>query len=241
MQTKFEPVMSSTASLPRNPAAQPTSVDDRHRVMRNTYALLALSLLPTIAGAWVGMQLNFFSAFVAHPIATPLLMFAAMMGSMFVVTRLRNSSWGVFALFVFTFIAGVFLTPILTVAAGLRNGGQLVGIAGGMTAVIFFGMAAIATISKKDFSFMRNFLWVGLLLLIVAMLANLFFQVPAASLALSGVAVLLFSGFVLYDLSNIVNGGETNYVMATLSIFLDLYNIFVSLLNLLMAFSGQRD
>ena len=122
MQTKFEPVMSSTASLPRNPAAQPTSVDDRHRVMRNTYALLALSLLPTIAGAWVGMQLNFFSAFVAHPIATPLLMFAAMMGSMFVVTRLRNSSWGVFALFVFTFIAGVFLTPILTVAAGLRNG-----------------------------------------------------------------------------------------------------------------------
>jgi modulator of FtsH protease len=241
MQTKFEPVMSSSASLPRNPAAQPTSVDDRHRVMRNTYALLALSLLPTIAGAWVGMQLNFFSAFVAHPIATPLLMFAAMMGSMFVVTRLRNSSWGVFALFVFTFIAGVFLTPILTVAAGLRNGGQLVGIAGGMTAVIFFGMAAIATISKKDFSFMRNFLWVGLLLLIVAMLANLFFQVPAASLALSGVAVLLFSGFVLYDLSNIVNGGETNYVMATLSIFLDLYNIFVSLLNLLMAFSGQRD
>jgi len=241
MQTKFEPVMSSSASLPRNPAAQPTSVDDRHRVMRNTYALLALSLLPTIAGAWVGMQLNFFSAFVAHPIATPLLMFAAMMGSMFVVTRLRNSSWGVFALFVFTFIAGVFLTPILTVAAGLRNGGQLVGIAGGMTAVIFFGMAAIATISKKDFSFMRNFLWVGLLLLIVAMLANLFFQVPAASVAISAIAVMIFSAYILYDVSRIVHGGETNYIMATMSLFLNIYNIFLSLLNILMAFSGNRD
>ncbi|HEY5366474.1 MAG TPA: Bax inhibitor-1 family protein [Casimicrobiaceae bacterium] len=241
MQTKFEPVMSSSTTLPRNPAAQPSTPVDRHRVMRNTYALLALSLLPTIGGAWVGMQFNFFAAFRAHPIGTPLLMFGAMMAAAFAVTRLRNSSWGVAALLGFTFIAGVFLTPILTVAAGFRNGGVLIGEAAGMTAAIFFAMAAVATFSKKDFSFLGNFLGVGLLLLIVAMLANLFFQVPAASLALSGVAVLLFSGFVLYDLSNIVNGGETNYVVATLQIYLNLYNIFVSLLNLLMAFSGQRD
>ncbi len=252
MDPKFEPVMSpsktyersATQSLPPVGApapAAPSSLSDRQRVMRNTYVLLALSLIPTVAGAWLGMQLNFFSLFAAHPIATPLLMFGALMGSMFVVTRLRNSSWGVAALFGFTFLAGVFLTPILTVAAGLRNGGQLVGTAAAMTAVIFFAMAAVATITKKDFSFLGNFLFVGLLLLIVAMVANLFFQVPALNLALSAVAVLLFSVYVLYDLSNIVNGGETNYVMATMKIFLDLYNIFVSLLNLLMAFSGQRD
>ena len=130
-------------------------------------------------GRLVGMQLNFFAVFAAHPIATPLLMLGAMMGSAFVVAKLRNSGWGVVALLGFTFLAGLFLAPILSVAAGLRNGGTLVGVAAGMTATIFFGMAAVATLSKRDFSFLGNFLWIGLLLLIVAMLANLFFQVPA--------------------------------------------------------------
>ena len=110
-----------------------------------------------------------------------------------------------------------------------------------MTAAIFFAMAAIATVTKRDFSFMGKFLFIGLVLLVVASLANLFFQVPALSLTISAIAVLLFSAYLLYDISNIVNGGETNYVMATLNIFLNLYNIFISLLNLLMAFSGQRD
>ncbi len=187
------------------------------------------------------MQLNFFSMFVAHPIATPLLMFGAMLGSLFVVTRLRNSVWGVVALFGFTFIAGVFLTPILTVSAQFKNGGELVALAGGMTAAIFFTMAGIATVTKRDFSFLSKFLFVGLVLLIVASLANVFFQVPAASLAISAVAVLIFSLYILHDVSNIVRGGETNYVMATLNLFLSLYNIFISLLNLLLAFSGQRD
>jgi modulator of FtsH protease len=249
MEPKFEPVMTpSQTSYERPapqtlpPAAQPaSSLGDRQRVMRNTFWLLALSLLPTIVGAWVGMQFDSRALFAAHPVATPMLMLVGMMGSAFVVTRLRNSSWGVVALLGFTFLMGLFLAPILSVAMGLRNGGTLVGMAAGMTATIFFGMAAIVTISKRDFSFMGNFLGVGLLLLVVAMLANLFFQVPAMQLALSAVAVLLFSGFVLYDLSNILNGGETNYVIATLNIYLNLYNIFVSLLNLLMAFSGQRD
>jgi FtsH-binding integral membrane protein len=110
-----------------------------------------------------------------------------------------------------------------------------------MTAVVFFTMATIATVSKRDFSFMGKFLMVGVILLIVASLANLFFQVPAVSLTISAVAVLLFSMWLLYDISNIVRGGETNYVSATLSVYMSLYNIFVSLLNLLMAFSGQRD
>jgi FtsH-binding integral membrane protein len=214
---------------------------ESNNVLRNTYWLLALSMLPTVAGALVGMQLNFIALFKAAPIMTPLLMFGAMLGSLFVVTALRNSAWGVVALLGFTFIAGLMLTPILTVAAGFRNGGQLVALAGGMTAAIFFGMATIATVTKRDFSFLGKFLFVGLILLIVASLANLFFQVPAASLTISAIAVLIFSLYLLYDVSNIVRGGETNYVMATLNLFLNLYNIFVSLLNLLLAFSGQRD
>ncbi|MBK9115069.1 MAG: Bax inhibitor-1/YccA family protein [Betaproteobacteria bacterium] len=213
----------------------------QNAVLRNTYWLLALSMLPTVAGAFVGMQFNFAAVFRSAPIMAPLLMFAAMLGSLFVVTRLRNSAWGVVALLGFTFIAGVFLTPILTVAAGFRNGGQLVALAGGMTAAIFFAMATIATVTKKDFSFMGKFLMVGLVLLIVASLANLFFQVPALSLTISAIAVLLFSAYILYDVSRIVGGGETNYVMATLGLFLNIYNLFISLLNILLAFTGQRE
>ncbi len=240
MDPKLEPVMvpGSQSLRPRTGDAQALG---RNNVLRNTYWLLALSMLPTIAGAYAGMQLNMIALFKAAPIMTPLLMFGAMIGSLFVVTKLRNSSWGVLALFVFTFIAGAMLTPILTVAGGFRNGGQLVALAGGMTAAIFFGMATIATVTKRDFSFLGKFLFVGLILVVVASLANLFFQVPAVSLTISAVAVLIFSMYLLYDVSNIVRGGETNYVMATLNLFLSVYNIFISLLNLLLAFSGQRD
>ena len=248
MERKFEPVMSGGQQPPAT-GFPDRSIDvgsnapsvDTNTVLRNTYWLLALSMLPTIAGAFVGMQMNFIGLFMAAPIMTPLLMFAAMIGSLFIVTRLRNSGWGVVALFGFTFIAGLMLTPILTVAGGLRNGGQLVGLAGGMTAAIFFAMAAIATVTKKDFSFMGKFLFIGMILLIIASLANLFFQVPAFSVALSGIAVLIFSAYILYDISNIVRGGETNYIMATMGLFLNVYNIFISLLNILMFFTGQRD
>src|SRR5947208_5600056 len=214
---------------------------DQNRVLRNAYWLLALSMLPTIVGAWAGMEFNFIRFFVAAPIMTPLLMFGVMLASLFVVTRLRNSAWGVPALFGFTFIAGAMLTPILTVAAQLKNGGQLVGLAGGMTAAIFFAMAAIATVTKRDFSFMGKFIFVGLILVIVASLANLFFAVPAVSLTISAIAVFIFSLYILHDVSSIVHGGETSYISATLRLFLDVYNIFISLLNLLMAFTGQRD
>ena len=240
MDSKFEPVMSGRTPAAMPPASIPVAVDS-NRVLRNTYWLLALSLLPTIAGAFAGMEFNFIALFKAAPIMTPLLMLAVMFGSLWVVTLLRNSGWGVVALFGFTFIAGLMLTPILTVAGGLRNGGQLVALSGGLTASVFFALAAYATVSKRDFSFLGKFLFVGVILLLVAMVANLFFQVPALSLALSAIAVLIFSLYLLYDLSNIVRGGETNYVMATMNLFLDLFNIFVNLLNLLMVFSGQRD
>jgi modulator of FtsH protease len=226
----------------REPTAGAVGVaETQNRVLRNTYWLLALSMLPTVGGAWAGMQLNFASLFATSPIMAPLLMFGAMIGALFGVTALRNSAWGVPALFGFTFIAGLMLAPILTVAAGFRNGGQLVGLAGGMTAAIFFAMAAIATVTKRDFSFMGKFLFIGLVLLIVASLANLFLQVPALSVTVSAVAVLLFSAYLLHDVSRIVRGGETNYITATLNLFLDVYNIFISLLNILLMFSGQRD
>jgi modulator of FtsH protease len=240
MDPKLEPVMAPGSQPPLSRPSVGGALESSN-VLRNTYWLLALSMLPMVAGAFVGTQLNFIALFKAAPIMTPLLMFGAMLGSLFVVTALRNSAWGVVALLGFTFIAGLMLTPILSVAAGFRNGGQLVALAGGMTAAIFFGMATIATVTKRDFSFLGKFLFVGLILLIVASLANLFFQVPAASLTISAIAVLIFSLYLLYDVSNIVRGGETNYVMATLSLFLNLYNIFISLLNLLLAFSGQRD
>lgn len=240
MDPKLQPI-----PVGRDHAAMPdagTSLAlQQNRVLRNTYWLLALSLLPVVAGAFVGSAFNFTALFKAAPIMTPLLMFGAMMGMLFAVTALRNSAWGVAALFGFTFVSGVFLTPILSVAAGFRNGGQLVALAGGMTAAIFFAMAAIATVTKRDFSFMGKFLFVGLILLIVASLANLFFQVPALSLTISVIAVLIFSAYLLFDISRIVTGGETNYVMATLSVFLSLYNLFTHLLSLLLALSGQRD
>ncbi len=238
MEPRLQPVFT------RDTTAQATTTpvtDSQNRVLRNTYWLLALSMLPTVAGAWVGMQMNFAALFTASPIMAPLLMFGVMIGALFGVTALRNSAWGVPALFGFTFIAGVMLAPILSVAAGFRNGGQLVALAGGMTAVIFFAMATIATVTKRDFSFLGKFLFVGLILLVVASLANVFFQVPAVSLTISAIAVLLFSMYLLHDVSRIVQGGETNYITATLNLFLDLYNLFIGLLHLLLAFTGQRD
>ena len=240
MDPKLQPVFSNEQVASRGPTTDAV-VPSQNRVLRNTYWLLALSMLPTIAGAWAGMQFNFVQLFRTAPIATPLVMFGVMIGMLFVVTRLRNSALGIPALFGFTFIAGLMLTPILTVAAQFQNGGQLVALAGGLTAAVFFAMATIATVTKKDFSFLGKFLFVGLVLLIVASLANLFFQVPAASIAISAIAVFIFSLYLLYDVSNIVRGGETNYITATLNLFLNVYNIFISLLNLLLIFTGQRD
>lgn len=213
---------------------------EQNKVLRNTYMMLALTMIPTIIGAFVGLSVSF--AFMAqHPIMAPLLMFGVMIGLLFAVTALRNSVWGIVMLLGFTFVAGLFLGPILQHALHLRNGAQLVGMAAGGTGLIFFSLATVATVSKKDFSFMGKFLFIGLILLLVASLANIFFAIPALSLTISAIAVLLFSAYILYDISRIINGGETNYVMATLSLYMDIYNIFIHLLNLLMAFAGERD
>lgn len=213
---------------------------EQNKVLRNTYMMLALTMIPTLIGAFVGTSISF-SFLATSPILGSLLMFGAMMGMLFAVAALRNSVWGIAALLGFTFVAGVFLGPILQVALHLNNGAQLIGMAAGGAGLIFFSLATIATVTKKDFSFMGKFLFIGLILLIVASLANLFFQVPAMSLTISAIAVLIFSAYILFDVSRIVHGGETNYVMATLGIYMSLYNLFINLLNLLMAFSGERD
>lgn len=212
----------------------------QNRVLRNTYMMLALTMIPTVIGAFFGMSTNF-SFMAQHPVVFSLMIFGAMIGLMFGVTATRNSGWGVALLLAFTFVAGFFLGPILQVALHLKNGAQLVGMAAGGTGIIFFSLATLATVTKRDFSFMGKFLFIGLILLVVASLANMFFQIPAMSLTISAIAVMIFSAYILFDVSRIVHGGETNYVMATLGLFLNIYNLFINLLSLLMAFSGERD
>jgi modulator of FtsH protease len=211
-----------------------------NKVLRNTYMLLGLSMIPTVIGAVIGINLNF--AFMAQsPIMGFILMLAVMFGLFWGISKNRDNGLGVVLMLALTFFMGLMLGPILQVALHLKNGAQLVGIAAGGTGVIFFSLATIATVTKKDFSFMGKFLFIGLILLIVAMIANMFLQIPVMQLTISAIAVLIFSGFILYDVSRVVTGGETNYVMATLAIYLDIYNLFVNLLSLLMALSGERD
>ena len=220
--------------------ASSASAVQSNKVLRSTYALLGFSLIPTVIGALLGMSMNF--GFAAQsPIMFTLLMFAGIFGLFFLISANRNSSLGVVFLLALTFFLGVMLGPILQFAFSLSNGGQIVTLAAGGTATIFLVLSGIATTSKRDFSFMGKFLVIGLVLLILASIANLFFQVPAASLAISAIAVLIFSGFILYDVNRIVRGGETNYIMATLALYMNIYNLFVNLLHLLLAFMGNRD
>jgi len=220
------------------PAERPTQVN---KVLRNTYWLLGLTMVPTVIGASVGVHLNLLPLMTQSPLLSILLPLALMFGLFWGISANRNNGLGVALLLALTFFMGLMLGPILQVALSLKNGVQLVGLAAGGTGVIFFSLAGLATFSKKDFSFMGKFLFIGLILLVLASLANLFFQIPVLALALSAIGVLIFSGFILVDVSRIVHGGETNYVMATLSIYLDIYNLFINLLNILMAVAGQRN
>lgn len=232
--------MQSTTDLTTSRSQTIVDSGIRNRVLRNTYLMLSLTMVPTVIGAFIGLSTNF-SFLAESPIMGSLVMLAIMIGLMFAVNITRNSIWGIVLLFAFTFVAGWWLGPILQFALNFNNGPQLIGMAASGTGVIFLTLAGIATVTKKDFGFLRNFLLTGLVLIIIASLTNLFFAIPAVSLAVSAAAILVFSGFILFDVSRIVNGGETNYVMATLGIYLSIYNLFISLLQLLLAFSGERD
>ena len=211
-----------------------------NRVLRNTYALLGLTMIPTVIGAFIGMSINF-SIAQQHPFIFAIGAMAVMYGLFTAIAANRNSSVGVVLLLGVTFLLGMLLGPILQHALHLSNGAQIVGLAAGGTGIILMTLAGVATTTKKDFSFMGKFLMVGIVLMIVASLANIFLQIPAMALAMSAIGVILFSGFILYDVSRIVNGGETNYVMATLSLYLSIYNLFTSLLQLLMGLMGSDD
>ena len=212
----------------------------QNRVLRNTYLLLALSMVPTLFGALAGIQMGF-SFLAGSPFMAFMLFLGIAWGFMYGIERTKDSGWGVALLLGFTFFMGLMLSRILQVALGFSNGGSLIAMAAGGTGAIFFTLSAVATVSKRDFSGLGKFLFVGMILVLLAAAANIFFQIPALALAVSAAVVLIFSAYILHDVSRIVHGGETNYIIATLAVYLDLYNVFVGLLNLLMAFSGDRD
>jgi modulator of FtsH protease len=212
---------------------------EQSRVLRNTYLLLAVTMVPTVIGAFIGISTG--GIIMQYPIVSFFVMLGAVIGLQFAIAANRNSSFGVVLLLLMTFILGWWLGPLLAVALSLKNGPQLIGMAAIGTGVIFFVMAGIATTVKKDFSFMGKFLFIGMIVALLAIIANMFLQMPALALTISAIVVVVFSLFLLHDVSRIVNGGETNYIMATTGCYLSLFNIFANLLQLLMALTGERD
>ncbi len=212
----------------------------QNRVLRNTYMLLAISMVPTVLGAFIGVQMGF-SFFSGSPLMSFLLFLGIAWGFMWGIERNKNSGLGVALLLGFTFFMGLMLSRILQFALGFSNGGSMIAMAAGGTGVIFFALASYAAVSKRDFSGMGKFLFAGLVIILLAGIANIFFQIPALHLAISVAALGIFSAYILFDISRIVQGGETNYVSATLAVYLDIYNVFVSLLQLIMALTGERD
>jgi modulator of FtsH protease len=231
MQPELQPVNAGYGSVAIAPESQ--------KVLRNTYLLLALTMVPTVAGAWIGMQTA--SIITGSPILSSILMLVAVIGLQFAIVANRNSVIGIGLLLLMTGLLGWWLGPILNYALALKNGMQLVGYAAVGTGTILFAMGTVATVTKRDFSFMGKFLFVGMIALLIAMFANMFLQIPALALAISTLVIVVFSLFLLHDLSRIVTGGETNYIVATTGVYISLLNIFVNLLQLLMALSGDRD
>jgi modulator of FtsH protease len=213
----------------------------RNRVLRNTYALLALSMVPTVIGAWLGVAMGF-TFFEGSPFMGAIIFLAVAFGFFWAIEKKKDSGLGVVLLLGFTFFMGVMLSRLIGMTLGsYSNGATLIMGAFGGTAAIFTVMASIATVSKKDFSGMSKFLFIGVILMILASLANIWLQMPALMLTLMVVAIAIFSAFILVDVQRVVNGGETNYVIATLGIYLSVYNIFSNLLALLGIFGGDRD
>jgi modulator of FtsH protease len=213
---------------------------DRQRVLRNTYALLALSMLPTVAGAWLGISMGF-SLFAGSPMIAMVAFMAIAFAFFFGIEKYKNSGLGVVLLLAFTFFMGLMLSRMLGFVLELSNGAKLISMAFGGTAIVFGGMATLAGSMKRDVSSMGKWLFMGVMVMLVAGIANIWLQMPALMLAVSAMSVLIFSAFILYDLKRIIDGGETNYVTATLAIYLDVYNVFTSLLQLLTALGGSDD
>ena len=206
-----------------------------NKVLRNTYLLLGITFLFSAFTAYISLTTN------SRPLH-PLMFIAGIYGLMFLTNALKNSVWGLVSVFAFTGFMGYSIGPILNIYMhNFTNGSQLITTALGGTGLIFFSLSGYVLTTRKDFSYLGGFLFVGVMVAFLAMIANIFLHVPALSLGISAAFVLISSGLILFQTSEIINGGETNYISATVSLFVSIYNLFLSLLNLLGAFSGNRD
>ena len=209
------------------------NADVANKVLKNTYILLSATLAFSAVMAMVSMSL------AVPPIAYMISVIASMVLGMFVLPRTANSSTGIGVIFLVTGLLGFGLGSILSMYLALPKGPQIIATAMGGTGIIFLGLSAYAMTTKRDFSFMGGFLFAGMMVLVIAMLANIFLEMPALAMAVSGGIILVMSGFILFDTSRVINGGETNYIMATYGLYLSIFNIFISLLNLLGMMSND--
>ncbi len=209
------------------------AVLETNKVLKNTYALLSVTLMFSAFMAYIAMQMEM-------PAFMPMVASLGALGLIWLVLpRTANSVAGIGVVFAITGLLGFGLGPILNQYLQLTNGSQLIMTSLGGTGVIFFALSGYALVSRRDFSFMGGLLFAGMVLILIAALANIFLDIPALSLAISAIVILIMSGFILYDTSRIINGGETNYILATVGLYLSLYNIFVNLLALLGVLSGD--
>ena len=234
MQPELQPIRTGNSAPARDYAEQ------QHRVLRNTYWLLAVSLVPTVIGAAIGTHVDF--GFLR---ASPMLSFFGVLvifyGWIFAIQRNRNSSLGVVLLLGFTLFMGVLLGPLFQRVLGFSNGIELVMLAAGGTAAVFFVMAGVATTTKRDLTALGHFLAVGAIVIMLGVIANVFFASPVAYLVIVAAFVLFSSLVILWQINAIVRGGETNYISATLQLYVAAYNLFTSLLQLLGIFGGNRN
>lgn len=212
---------------------------ERNKVLRNTYWLLALSLLPTVLGAWIGVATGITQSM--NGILGLLIFLGGAIGFIFAIEKTKNSAAGVPVLLGFTFFMGLMLSRLIAMVLGFSNGASLVMTAFGGTAGVFFAMASLASVVKRDLSGLGKWLFVGVIVLMVGSIVNVFVGSSAGMMVISVLAIAIFSAYMLYDLKQIIDGGETNYISATLALYLDIVNVFQSLLALLGIFGGERD
>jgi len=209
----------------------------RQQVLRNTYLLLALSMIPTAIGALVGMSISF-RFLSASPIMGSLLLLGGLYFMMFMIEKNKHSFTGIVLLMGFTFLMGMLLGPLLTFALRIADGASLVLVAAVLTAAVFFVMSVIAFTTKSELNFLSSFLTIGAVVLFIAIIANIFLRMPGFHLMICGAFVVFSSLMILWQVSQLVRGGETSYVSATLTIYISLYNLFTSLLQIILAFAG---
>ncbi|MCA3237158.1 MAG: Bax inhibitor-1/YccA family protein [Curvibacter sp.] len=215
------------------------SAGERNKVLRNTYWLLALSLLPTVLGAWIGVATGITASLTGF---VGLIVFlAGAFGFIYAIEKTKNSAAGVPVLLGFTFFMGLMLSRLIAMVLGFKNGADLVMTAFAGTAGVFFVMASLATVIKRDLSGMGKWLFVGAIVLMVGGIINVFVGSSTGMIVISMLAIGIFSAYMLYDIKQIIDGGETNYISATLALYLDIVNVFQSLLALLGIFGGERD